>query len=436
MYSLVVRQLAVWLTTLSFSGSQLLAAPRLEVNSQREVHETRSPGFRAATCNSKPDQFTQQIHPSIPSSSVPANFRLSGGQYGKTVTWTLDKPAKGLPVDAQRKAFNNAFKYWSDVADIDITESDTNLADIHISFETRDHGDGYAFDGRDGVLAHAFFPKDGRVHFDDEESWTVDSPKGKNLELVAIHEFGHTLGLQHSEVWGAVMSPYFQGNIPDFELHEDDVKAITYLYGARPSARVVDNMNSPNTCKMKFDDIVRLPEQRYYVFRRQWVYKLNAQGAGVESGWPKLSKSLYEDFPNSADAITYSHLRHRLYAFKDNRVWRYYKKKLEQGFPAEILKNSTSILSTFAWKDGLIYGLSARDVHRFDEDTFSWIWISSLRELFPDAPYGSEAAVWNHQDSLYLFKGSRFYNVDDNTNLTRKGYPQSKHALWLGCPQL
>ena len=34
------------------------------------------------------------------------------------------------------------------MADIDITESDTNLADIHISFETRDHGDGYAFDGR------------------------------------------------------------------------------------------------------------------------------------------------------------------------------------------------------------------------------------------------------------------------------------------------
>ena len=47
-----------------------------------------------------------------------------------------------------RKIFVTAFKYWSDVADIEITESQSNMADIHISFERLNHNDGYPFDGK------------------------------------------------------------------------------------------------------------------------------------------------------------------------------------------------------------------------------------------------------------------------------------------------
>ena len=38
-------------------------------------------------------------------------------------------------------------------------------------------------------------------------------------------------GLQHSSVAQAVMSPYFQGYSPHLRLHEDDIKAVTSLYG-------------------------------------------------------------------------------------------------------------------------------------------------------------------------------------------------------------
>ena len=39
-----------------------------------------------------------------------------------------------------------AFKFWTDAADLRITETD-GTADIVIRFETGDHGDGYPFDG-------------------------------------------------------------------------------------------------------------------------------------------------------------------------------------------------------------------------------------------------------------------------------------------------
>lgn len=73
----------------------------------------------------------------------------------------------------------------------------------------------YPFDGPGGVLAHAYFPEDGRAHFDEDETYTHNTPSGTNLLWVGVHEFGHSLGLQHSNVQGAVMYPYYTGYVPN-----------------------------------------------------------------------------------------------------------------------------------------------------------------------------------------------------------------------------
>ena len=46
-----------------------------------------------------------------------------------------------------RRAFTNAFRYWSDVSGLSFRETNSRDVDIEISFGSYDHGDGYPFDG-------------------------------------------------------------------------------------------------------------------------------------------------------------------------------------------------------------------------------------------------------------------------------------------------
>ena len=50
---------------------------------------------------------------------------------------------------------------------------------------------------------------------------------------VAIHEIGHNLGLDHSNVGGSIMYPFITDGVTS--LHEDDINGVQRLYG-RPDS--------------------------------------------------------------------------------------------------------------------------------------------------------------------------------------------------------
>ena len=100
-----------------------------------------------------------------------------------------------------------------------------------------EHGDGDPFDGSGGTLAHAFFPVfGGDAHFDDSEQWTKGTFRGTNLLQTAAHEFGHSLGLSHTDDNEALMAPFYRGFEVKPKLNQDDIKAIQALYGKKTSA--------------------------------------------------------------------------------------------------------------------------------------------------------------------------------------------------------
>lgn len=44
------------------------------------------------------------------------------------------------------------------------------------------------------------------------------------LSHLTAHEFGHSLGLSHSDVRSALMAPFYRGYDPVFRLDSDDIQ--------------------------------------------------------------------------------------------------------------------------------------------------------------------------------------------------------------------
>jgi peptidoglycan hydrolase-like protein with peptidoglycan-binding domain/acylphosphatase len=259
----------------------------------------------------------------LPDNHMTANFVLQGNKWTtNNLTYGFQNFTPDLTQAQIRSAITQALGMWSAVTPLAFTEVPfANNPDMVIRFVAGDHGDGSPFDGPSGILAHGFYPPPnggaiaGDLHFDEAETWTVNlPPSGIDLVSVALHEFGHTLGLAHSTVAGAVMAPFYTGAHRNLE--SDDIAGIRALYGSRGGWSSLGGVITSNIA------VGRNADGRLEIFARGtdnalWHKWQTAPNNGW-SGWASLGGAI------TTDPVVAQNADGRLEVFArgtDNAVW-------------------------------------------------------------------------------------------------------------------
>jgi hypothetical protein len=142
-----------------------------------------------------------------------------------------------LPADYLTQ-ITNAFNAWSAVANINFVQVADGGGNFGVGSTANIRIGGGYIDGAGNVAGQGFyapgnfgggtanaFALDGDLVFDSSNTWTDQSLFG-----VALHEIGHTLGLDHIQGTTAIMNPTVPLGVG---LQAADIAAVHAIYGAR-----------------------------------------------------------------------------------------------------------------------------------------------------------------------------------------------------------
>jgi len=152
-----------------------------------------------------------------------------------------------------------SFVYGGTTTSHDYSQNDgTNIGDFGaLSGDTILGQTWYWYDAGDNII-------DADIRLNSAKSWSTDGTPGTNdVEIVAMHEYGHALGLAHSSNSDALMYPTYHGQDG---LHQDDIDAVSSLYPLTGS----NILSDPYLYAVDLDNDTR--DDLVYIDTRGYVY--------------------------------------------------------------------------------------------------------------------------------------------------------------------
>lgn len=197
--------------------------------------------------------------------TTPGKWGSSVMGTGATVTWsymnsgvscaaesagcTISSLASFMPAGFGTQ-IEAAFEAWAAVANLTFVfvAADNGVAFNAAGTNADIRIGGHAFDGASGTLAHGYYPPNngataaGDIHFDTAENWSLtQAGAGIDIFTVMAHELGHALGLDHTNVAGSLMNPFYTEGFVGPQA--DDIAGMQFIYGAA----VTNNVPEPTT---------------------------------------------------------------------------------------------------------------------------------------------------------------------------------------------
>ncbi|XP_015261861.1 PREDICTED: matrix metalloproteinase-25 [Gekko japonicus] len=398
----------------------------------------------------------------------------------KDLTWHIRSfpLSSTLPHDHIRNLLFYAFRAWSNTSALTFREVHSEDADILVDFSRSYHDDAYPFDGPGGTLAHAFFPGEhpisGDTHFDDEETWIYDPEnmapgRGTDLFAVAVHEFGHALGLAHSSAQESIMIPYYQGPVGlphQYRLPLDDAMGVEQIYGKRhpgfhpdddrpalpdPTAPPIPDFPpyqptqhthppSPDRCKAHFDAIANIRGEMFF-FKQKHFWRMQPS-RNLVSLEPAQTLRFWNGLPHDFKAIDAVYERindSQIVFFIGSYYWVFYETQVNPGYPRPVsdlgLPANTVVGAAFVWPhNGKTYLLEKNQYWRYDDQ---------LGHVEPGYPKSvnlwegvptdlDDVTRWN-DGNTYFFKGTQYWGFSAGNVQSDAGYPRSASQDWMYC---
>ncbi|XP_011226744.2 matrix metalloproteinase-27 isoform X3 [Ailuropoda melanoleuca] len=316
------------------------------------------------------------------------------GQYGYTLPgwgrYNLTYRIVNYTPDMTRadvdEAIQNGLEVWSRVTPLTFAKTSKGIADIMIAFRTR----------------------------------------GFNLFLVAAHEFGHALGLSHSNDQTALMFPNYVSLDPNkYPLSQDDISGIQSIYGGLPKTSAKPKEATvPHACDpdLTFDAITTFRREVMF-FKGRHVWRIyfditNVEFELISSFWPSLPPDVQAAYENPKDKVL---------VFKDDNFWMIrgyavlpdYPKPIQTlGFPRHVKKIDAAVCDHSTRKTYFFVGIWC---WRYDEVTQSMDkgYPRRVVKFFPGIGLRVDAA-FQHKGFFYFFRGSKQFEYDPKAkNITR-----------------